>query len=134
VPTDRQQEVFSIVARARDTAFAWVAERYPREAVRGFEVDAAARRVITAAGYGDRFIHRTGHSIDVSDHGQGANMDNLETHDTRPLIPMTGFSIEPGIYLPGDFGVRSEINVALTPEGAEVTGGDPQRELLRVLG
>jgi len=63
----------------------------------------------------------------------GANMDNLETHDTRQLLPMTGFSIEPGIYLPGDFGVRLEINVALTEEGAEITGAEPQRELLRLL-
>ena len=60
-------------------------------------------------------------------------MDNLETHDERPLLPMTCFSIEPGIYLPGEFGVRSEINVALTPRRAEVTGGEPQRELLRLL-
>jgi Xaa-Pro aminopeptidase len=88
--------------------------------------------VIEAAGYGEYFIHRTGHSIDTSLHGQGANMDNLETHDTRRLIPMTGFSIEPGIYLPGELGVRSEIDVALTPEGAEVTG-EPQRELLRLM-
>jgi Xaa-Pro aminopeptidase len=89
--------------------------------------------VIVAAGYGDQFIHRTGHSLHVSDHGPGANMDNLETHDTRRLIAWTGFSIEPGIYLPGDFGVRSEIDVALTPDGAEVTGGGPQRELLRLV-
>ena len=61
-------------------------------------------------------------------------MDNLETHDTRALMAMTGFSIEPGIYLPGDFGVRSEINVALTPAGAEITGGAPQRELVRLRG
>jgi len=61
-------------------------------------------------------------------------MDNLETHDTRRLMPMTGFSIEPGVYLTGDFGVRTEINVALTPERAEITGGEPQRELLRLLG
>src|SRR5436305_813523 len=80
-----------------------------------------------------RFIHRTGHSIGITDHGQGANMDNLETHDTRLLLPMTGFSIEPGIYIAGDFGVRLEINVALTPEAAEVTGAEPQRELLRLL-
>ena len=69
--------------------------------MRGFEVDDAAREVIRKAGYGDLFIHRTGHSIGVTDHGQGANMDNLETHDTRLLLPMTGFSIEPGIYLAG---------------------------------
>ena len=132
-PTDKQQEVFSIVAGARDAAWELVRSRYPRQPVHGFEVDDAAREVIRRAGYGDLFIHRTGHSIGTSDHGQGANMDNLETHDTRQLLAMTGFSIEPGIYITGDFGVRSEINVALTPEAAEITGGEPQRELLRLL-
>jgi Xaa-Pro dipeptidase len=132
-PTDKQQEVFGIVAGARDAAWELVRSRFPGKPVRGFEVDDAAREVIVKAGYGERFIHRTGHSIGTSDHGQGANMDNLETHDTRQLLPMTGFSIEPGIYLTDDFGVRSEINVALTEEGAEITGGEPQRELLRLL-
>jgi Xaa-Pro aminopeptidase len=132
-PTDRQAEVFGVVAAARDAAWELVRGRYPHQPVRGFEVDDAAREVIRRAGYGDRFIHRTGHSIGISDHGQGANMDNLETHDTRQLLAMTGFSIEPGVYLTGDFGVRSEINVALTPEGAEITGAEPQRELLRLL-
>ncbi|RPH57046.1 M24 family metallopeptidase [bacterium] len=132
-PADRHQEVFSIVAAARDAAWELVRSRYPGKPVRGFEVDDAAREVIRKAGYGDLFVHRTGHSIGISDHGQGANMDNLETHDTRQLLAMTGFSIEPGIYIQGDFGVRSEINVALTPEAAEITGGEPQRELLRLL-
>ncbi|HET9226020.1 MAG TPA: Xaa-Pro peptidase family protein [Thermoanaerobaculia bacterium] len=132
-PTDKQQEVFGIVAAARDAGWELVRSRFPHQPVRGFEVDDATREVIRKEGYGDRFIHRTGHSIGIQDHGQGANMDNLETHDTRQLLPMTGFSIEPGIYLTGDFGVRSEINVALTPEGAEITGGEPQRELLRLL-
>ncbi|HKI86445.1 MAG TPA: Xaa-Pro peptidase family protein [Thermoanaerobaculia bacterium] len=135
-PTDRQGEIFEIVRRARDAALALVQDRYPAHGMAplmGFEVDDACRAVITEAGYGDDFFHRTGHSIDTSDHGQGANMDNLETHDTRVLVPMTGFSIEPGIYLTGDFGVRSEINVALTADKAEVTGGDSQRELLRLL-
>jgi len=131
-PTERQQEVFQTVRDARDAALALVRSRYPDGEVRGYEVDDAARRVIEEAGYGEYFIHRTGHSIDTSLHGQGANMDNLETHDTRRLIPMTGFSIEPGIYLPGEFGVRTEIDVALTAEGAEVTG-EPQRELLRLM-
>jgi Xaa-Pro aminopeptidase len=133
-PTDRQEEIFRHVANARDAAFNLIASRYPASTVRGFEVDDAARGVISAAGYGRHFIHRTGHSIGIQDHGQGANMDNLETHDTRPLLPMTGFSIEPGIYLEGDFGVRLEINVALTAERAEVTGGEPQQDLLRLLG
>jgi Xaa-Pro aminopeptidase len=143
-PTERQAEIFGYVAAARDAALQLVRSRYPGQPVQGFEVDDAAREVIRKAGYGERFFHRTGHSIGTSDHGQGANIDNLETHDTRRLLPMTCFSIEPGIYLPGDFGVRSEINVVLlppapegpeTPEttGVEVTGGEAQRELLRLL-
>lgn len=132
-PTDRQREVFDVVAGARDAAWELVRGRFPHQPVRGFEVDDAAREVIQKAGYGDLFIHRTGHSIGITDHGQGANMDNLETHDTRLLLPMTGFSIEPGIYIPGDFGVRLEINVALTADAAEITGAEPQRELLRLL-
>jgi Xaa-Pro aminopeptidase len=132
-PTDKQHEVFHTVARARDAAFALIANRYPKTEVRGYEVDRAARETIEKAGYGKPFIHRTGHSIGITDHGQGANMDDLETHDERRLQSMTGFSIEPGIYLQGDFGVRSEINVALTPERAEITGGEPQRELLKLL-
>ena len=131
--TDRQREVFAAVAGAREAAFALVESRYPTVAVRGFEVDRAARDWIERAGYGKFFIHRTGHSIGITDHGQGANMDDLETHDERRLQAMTGFSIEPGIYLPGDFGVRSEINVVLTPERAEITGAAPQRELIALL-
>jgi len=132
-PTARQQEIWSITRDARDAAISLVQARWPTTPIRGFEVDDAAREVIRAAGYGQQFIHRTGHSIGTEDHGQGANMDNLETHDTRLLIPMTGFSIEPGIYLEGDFGVRTEVNIALTPTTAEVTGGEAQRELLRLL-
>ncbi|HEY4596221.1 MAG TPA: M24 family metallopeptidase [Thermoanaerobaculia bacterium] len=132
-PTAKQQEVFAAVAGARDAAWELVYSRFPHQPVRGFEVDDASREVIRKAGYGDLFIHRTGHSIGITDHGQGANMDNLETHDTRLLLPMTGFSIEPGIYIPGDFGVRLEINVALTHEAPEITGAEPQRELLRLL-
>jgi Xaa-Pro aminopeptidase len=132
-PTDRQRQVFATVAAARDAAWELVRSRWPHDPPCGFEVDDAARGVIRDAGYGEWFIHRTGHSITAEDHGPGANMDNLETHDTRRLAPRTGFSIEPGIYLPGDFGVRSEINVALTAEAAEITGGEPQRELLRLV-
>jgi Xaa-Pro dipeptidase len=132
-PIARHKEIFDIVARARDAGLQRVTSRYPKSPVSGFEVDDAARSVIEAAGHGARFLHRTGHSIGISDHGQGANMDNLETHDTRLLLPMTCFSIEPGIYFEGDFGVRLEINVALAPDGAEVTGGTPQRELIALL-
>jgi len=132
-PTDRQEEIWRITRDARDAGIALVQSRWPTTPIRGYEVDDATREVIRAAGYGEHFIHRTGHSIGIQDHGQGANMDNLETHDTRRLIAMTGFSIEPGIYLPGEFGVRTEVNIALTPDAAEVTGGEPQRELLRLL-
>ena len=132
-PNERQAELFDIAVRARDAGWNLVNERFPGRDVRGYEVDDATRQVIDDAGYGDYFIHRTGHSIGIQDHGQGANMDNLETHDERRLAAMTGFSIEPGIYLPGEFGVRTEINVALTTETAEITGAEPQRELLRLL-
>jgi Xaa-Pro dipeptidase len=83
----------------------------------GFEVDDAAREVITSRGYGEAFIHRTGHSIDTSLHGSGPNIDNLETRDTRRIIPGVGFSIEPGIYLAGDVGFRTEIDVYMGPMG-----------------
>ena len=132
-PTDRQQEVFEVVAAARDAGLQIVQKRFPDRAIAGYEVDNATRNVIETAGFGDQFIHRTGHSIGIEDHGQGANMDDFETHDTRQLIAMTGFSIEPGIYFPEDFGIRSEINVVLTETEAEVTGGEPQEELLRLL-
>ena len=132
-PTERQQEIFGVAVAARDAGIDLVRSRYPGEPIRGFEVDDAVRAVIDDAGYGQYFIHRTGHSIGIEDHGQGANIDNFETHDSRQLLPMTGFSIEPGIYIPDDFGVRTEVNMALTPEAAEVTGAEPQRELIRVL-
>ncbi|MEO8276113.1 MAG: M24 family metallopeptidase [Thermoanaerobaculia bacterium] len=132
-PTDRQEEIWRIARDARDAGIQLVQERWPSTPIHGFEVDDATREVIRVAGYGDAFYHRTGHSIGIKDHGQGANMDNLETHDTRRLIAMTGFSIEPGIYLAGEFGVRTEVNIALTPTTAEVTGGAAQHDLLRLL-
>jgi len=132
-PSGRQEEIWRLARDARDAGIALVRERWPSIPIRGFEVDDAVREVIREAGYGEHFIHRTGHSIGIQDHGQGANMDNLETHDTRRLIAMTGFSIEPGIYLPGEFGVRTEVNVVLTETAAEVTGDEPQRDLLRLL-
>ncbi len=132
-PTEKQQEIWTLARDARDAGIALVQSRWPSSAIRGYEVDDATRKVIVDGGYGDLFIHRTGHSIGIQDHGPGANMDNLETHDTRRLLAMTGFSIEPGIYLPGEFGVRTEVNIALTPSAAEVTGGEPQRELVRLL-
>ena len=116
------QNVFTIVKGARDAAIAKVKSAITAgQTLYGFEVDDAARGHIRAAGYGDSFYHRTGHSIGVDVHGTGANMDNLETHDERRVIPCTCFSIEPGIYLP-TFGVRSEVNMYIGEGTAQVTG------------
>ena len=130
----RHAEVFAIVAAARDAAIVFVkqevgAGRFPC----GGDVDDVCRRVIREAGYGDRFIHRTGHSIGEEVHGNGANIDNLETQDKRRLLPRTCFSIEPGIYLPGDFGIRSEVDVYITEREAIVTGVPIQTAIVPIL-
>lgn len=130
-PTAEQQHVFSVVAAARDRAVAFLQECVDQgQPVEGWQVDDVARRVITQAGCGDYFIHRTGHSLGPGDHahGSGANIDNLETHDTRQLLPGIGFSIEPGIYLP-EFGVRLEIDVYMSESGPLVTT-PVQREII----
>jgi Xaa-Pro aminopeptidase len=123
--------VWETVRRARDAAIATVQEaaRTGRP-IAGFEADRAARGVIEAAGFGSAFVHRTGHSIDRDLHGSGPHLDDYETHDDRLLLPGVGFSVEPGIYLAGEFGVRSEVNVYLGPAGPEVTPTEPQRELI----
>ncbi|QDV38732.1 M24 family metallopeptidase [Tautonia plasticadhaerens] len=127
---EQYEAVFRVVARARDAAIARVEDASRTGTpLRGFEVDDAARQVIEAAGYGDAFIHRTGHSIGEETHGNGANMDNLETHETRLVLPRTCFSIEPGIYLP-EFGIRSEVDVFVDASGeVHVTGGLQTRVL-----
>lgn len=131
-PPDEVTRVFTIVRDARDAAFALVRDRIAqRQPLRGFEVDDASRGHITANGYAEYFVHRTGHSIGEDVHGTGANMDNLETHDDRKVIPGTCFSVEPGIYLP-KFGIRSEFNVYVSETEAKVTGA-VQRELIKVL-
>jgi len=133
LPAEMQQ-VFDIVARARDAAIQLVERRTTAgETLHGWEVDDAAREVINAAGYGDAFIHRTGHSIDTAIHGSGVNIDNLETRDSRSLIPHIGFSIEPGIYLPA-FGVRLEITMFIHDDRAEVTTLPLQREFITMAG
>jgi Xaa-Pro dipeptidase len=127
-PSDRMRQVFGVVTGARDAAIARVtkakAEGYD---LRGFEVDDACRGVIQTAGFGEYFTHRTGHSIGVEVHGNGANMDNFENHDERRVSPWTCFSVEPGVYLP-EFGVRSEINMFIGDTDARVTG-QIQREM-----
>jgi Xaa-Pro aminopeptidase len=128
---DKIQQVFTIVRDARDAAINRVVKAVAaNESLCGFQVDDAARDHIRAAGYADYFFHRTGHSIGAEVHGTGANMDNLETHDERRVIPWTCFSIEPGIYLP-EFGIRSEVDVFVDEASARVTG-EIQREMVRV--
>ena len=97
--------------------------------IAGWEVDKAVREFIQAKGYGDKFVHRTGHNISNAIHGNGANIDNFETKDEREILPNTCFSIEPGIYLP-EFGVRSEVNVLTRPGKAEVTGKEQEEIVL----
>ena len=130
----RITEVFQIVAKARDTAIETVRSAFAeKRPIAGCEVDRACRQVIEAAGYGDRFVHRTGHSIGQETHGNGANIDDLETHDTRRLLPRTCFSIEPGIYLP-EFGIRSEVNVYIDGSSkVHVTGGPIQTAVVPIL-
>lgn len=129
----RQREVFAIVRRARDAAIGFARERLAAsERVEGREVDDTARRVITEAGFGDYFIHRTGHSIGHAVHADGANMDNYETRDERVLLPATCCSIEPGIYLP-EFGIRSEVNMLVREGDIEVTGIPVQDEIAALL-
>lgn len=131
-PTDREQLIFNTVRDARDAAIESVQRAYAEgRTIAGWEADDAARGVIRDAGFGQFFTHRTGHNIAIMIHGNGAHLDNLETHDERLLLPNTCFSVEPGIYFPGEFGVRSEVNMITLPSGAVVTG-PLQRELLRI--
>jgi Xaa-Pro aminopeptidase len=128
-PTDEMRNVFGVVTGARDAAIARVTEAVAAgQDLRGFQVDDAARGFIKSRGYEAYFTHRTGHSIGQEVHGNGANMDNLETHDERRVAPWSCFSIEPGVYLPA-FGVRSEVNMFVGEREARVTG-EIQRELL----
>ena len=125
-------EAFTAVSGARDTAVRLVrhAAREGRD-LRGWEVDRAASSVLREAGYGDHILHRTGHSLGESVHGNGVNMDDYETHDDRRLLPGTGFTVEPGVYF-DDFGVRSEINMIVHAHDAAVTG-PLQTEILALL-
>ena len=128
-PTEEMQNVFSVVTGARDAAVKRVQDAVAAgKPLCGYEVDDVARGFIESRGFGAYFTHRTGHSIGQEVHGNGANMDNLETHDERRVSPWTCFSIEPGVYLP-EFGVRSEINLFVGDSEARVTG-EMQRELV----
>ncbi len=130
-PSDEIREVFCTVASARDVGVKTVVDAIAGgRAIAGWEVDRATRAHIKNAGFGDYFIHRTGHSIGTEVHANGANMDDLEIHDERQILPNSCFSIEPGVYLP-EFGIRSEVNVLVRRKSAEVTG-KIQRELVLI--
>jgi Xaa-Pro aminopeptidase len=131
---EKYEKVFQIVAAARDAAIERVRSAFKaNEALQGWQVDRAARDVIEKAGYGAAFCHRTGHSIGQETHGNGANMDDLETHEERRVMPRTCFSIEPGIYLP-EFGIRSEVNVYIdASRQVHVTGPKPQTHVVPLL-
>jgi Xaa-Pro aminopeptidase len=130
-PPAKYVEIFRVVRDARDAALAFVRGRFAAgKPVHGWEVDDACREVVVAAGYGKEFLHRTGHSIGVEVHGNGVNIDNLETRDERMLLRGTCFSIEPGIYLAGKMAARSEIDVFITPSGKVEVAGPMQSELV----
>lgn len=131
---DRHDEIFQIVRAARDAGIARVKEGMAAgETLYGRDVDDAVRAVIDEAGYGHAFLHRTGHSIGREVHGNGANIDNLETDDDRTLLPSTCFSIEPGIYLEGEIGVRSEVDVFISADRDVVVTGQTQTQVVALL-
>ena len=134
-PPAKYVEIFHAVRDARDAAVAFVRERFAAGTpVHGWEVDDVCRGVVRKAGYGDYFIHRTGHSIGEQVHGNGVNIDNLETKDERRIVPGVCFSIEPGIYLAGEMAVRSELDVFITPSGSVEVAGPTQQELVLIDG
>jgi Xaa-Pro dipeptidase len=122
------RDVWDAVRGARDAVVARLRKGWT--GLSGADLDGVARGLLGERGYGEHFVHRTGHSIDYELHGSGPNLDDFETHDVRELLPGIGFSVEPGVYLPGRFGVRSEINVHLGESEAEVTPIEPQTELI----
>jgi Xaa-Pro aminopeptidase len=127
-------EIWTVVRDARDAGFRFLQERFASGSeVRGYEVDDVCRAHIREHGFGEQFVHRTGHSMDTDLHGSGPNLDNLETKDDRLLVPGVGFSIEPGIYFTDRIGVRSEINVYWGADGPIITGPDPQVEVFLLL-
>jgi len=132
---EKYTKIFRIVREARDKALSFVEEAMKKnQTIRGCDVDDAARAVIDKLGYGEFFIHRTGHSIGKMLHDNGAHLDNLETRDLREIIPETSFTIEPGIYLPGKFGIRSEIDVYINKNRKVIlTAGPAQTEIVPIL-
>ncbi len=131
---ERVQTIWEAVRGSREAGIEFLRRCHEEgREVHGFEVDDVCRDFLVEAGYGEFFVHRTGHSMDLELHGSGPNLDNLETRDNRLLVPGVGFSIEPGVYLPDDVGIRSEINVHFGVDGPEVTPRERQEEILLLL-
>ncbi len=132
-PSKKQEEIFQIVRKAQKEATEFVKKSFQnKKKIAGFEVDDVARSIIAKAGYGPQFTHRTGHNIGVELHGSGAHIDNLEMHDVRPILLSTCFSIEPGIYLEGEFGIRLEYDLYVNPEGHVFVVGGEQDHIIVV--
>jgi len=131
-PTEREAKIFMLVRDTRDAAIQRIEQAFAEgRRIAGWEADEAARELIRRAEFGAYFVHRTGHNIGTELHGSGAHLDNLETHDERLILPQTCFSVEPGLYFPGEFGVRSEVNMLTSTNSARVSG-PRQTELVRI--
>lgn len=132
---DEHNKIFDVVKGGRDAALNFVRNAFKAgKEIYGYQVDDAARNYIKEKGYGEYFVHRTGHSIGEIIHGNGANMDNIETRDERKIIPQTSFSIEPGVYFPGKWGIRSEIDVYISKDKEVIVTGLPmQEEVIAIL-
>jgi Xaa-Pro aminopeptidase len=130
-PPPKYVQIFNVVCNARNAAVNFIQDKFSKgEKCYGWQVDDVCRNVVKRAGYGKHFVHRTGHSIGEEVHGNGVNIDNLETKDERPIVPGVCFSIEPGIYLEGEMAVRTEINVFVTQKGEVLVTGEKQNELV----
>jgi Xaa-Pro aminopeptidase len=133
-PSPKYRRIFEVVRDARDAAIEFVERKFARgQACYGWQVDDACRAVVKKAGFGKYFLHRTGHSITEETHGNGVNIDNLETKDERRILPGCCFSIEPGIYLAGSMAVRTEINMFIRHDGTPEVTGEVQRDLVLIV-
>jgi Xaa-Pro dipeptidase len=132
-PPKKYVEIFDVVRRARNAAIEFVQDRFTKgQACYGWQVDDACRGVVTKAGYGKYFLHRTGHSIGEEVHGNGVNIDNLETKDERQVLPGSCFSVEPGIYFEGEMAVRTEVDMFIRHDGVPEVTGEIQEKLVRI--
>jgi Xaa-Pro dipeptidase len=132
-PSKKYLEIYTVVKNARNTAIKFVKDKFAKgQTCCGWQVDEACRNVVKKAGYGKYFVHRTGHSIGEEVHGNGGNIDNLETRDDRELMPGSLFSIEPGIYLEGEMAVRTEVNMFIRHDGVPEVTGEIQDELVKI--